>query len=125
MYGIVSQEKPHRLAWYINKFNPFAFTRVDDYQITIHDKECMFAQFVFNHEENHTTYTLIANRDESSFLLPEVKNYDYLLVITGATDFFEEHPLKDMFKQIPVVQIVYEIETEKLKSKSNLIYITA
>lgn len=125
MYGIVSQEKPHRLAWFINKFNPFNFSRVDDYQITIQDKTCAFAQFVFMHEENHTTYTLLANKEESNFLLPEVRNYDYLMVITGATDFFEEQPLKELFKQIPVVQIVYEIETEKLKSKSNLIYITA
>lgn len=125
MYGIVSQEKPHRLAWFINKFNPFSFVRTDDYQLQINDKPCEFAQFVFVHEENHTTYTLLANKDESSFLLPEVKNYDYLLVISGATDFFEEQALKDVFKQIPVVQIVYAIETEKLKSKSNLIYITA
>lgn len=121
----MSQEKPHRLAWFINKFNPFSFVRTDDYQLEINDKPCEFAQFVFVHEENHTTYTLLANKDESSYLLPEVKNYDYLMVISGATDFFEEQALKEVFKQIPVVQIVYAIETEKLKSKSNLIYITA
>ena len=83
----------------------------------------MFTQFTFIDEENHTTYTLIGNRDESLLLIPELKNFDYLLLIKGAIDFFEEETLKDNIKTIPIVQIIFEVETEKLKSKHNLVYV--
>lgn len=83
----------------------------------------MFTQFTFIDEENHTTYTLIGNRDESQLLIPELKNFDYLLLIKGAIDFFEEETLKENIKTIPIVQIIFEVETEKLKSKHNLVYV--
>lgn len=83
----------------------------------------MFAQFTFIDEENHITYTLIGNRDESQLLIPELKNFDYLLLIKGAIDFFEEETLKEDIKTIPTVQIIFEVETEKLKSKHNLVYV--
>lgn len=123
LYGIVSQEKPHRLVWFLNKIYPYHFSRVDDYEIEINSKLCAFAQFTFIHEENHTTYTLIGNRDESQLLIPELKNFDYLLLIKGAVDFFEEETLKEHIKTIPTVQIIFEVETEKLKSKHNLVYV--
>jgi hypothetical protein len=123
LYGIVSQEKPHRLVWFLNKISPYHFSRVDDYEIEIASKLFAFAQYTFNDEENHITYILIINKDESQLLIPELKNFDYLLLIKGAINFFEEEMLKDNIKTIPTVQIIFEVETEKLKSKHNLIYV--
>ncbi len=120
---MVSQEKPHRLAWLLNKVYPYKFIRADDYELEINLKTYAFARFVFDDEENHTQYVLISNKDESSFLIPELKNFDYLLLIKGATDFFEEETLKNNVKTIQPIQIIFEVETNKLKSKQNLIYI--
>ncbi len=83
----------------------------------------MLPQYLFVDEENHTTYYLIANKDENIFLLPELKTFDYILIIKGAVDFFEEEQLKDAIKKISEVQIIYPIDVEKLKSKSHLIYV--
>jgi len=123
LYGIVSQEKPHRLVWFLNKIAPYHFSRVDDYEIEIASKLFAFAQYTFNDEENHITYILIIKKDESQLLIPELKNFDYLLLIKGAIDFFEEETLKENIKTIPIVQIIFEVETEKLKSKHNLVYV--
>jgi hypothetical protein len=123
LYGIVSQERAHRLVWFLNKIYPYNFSRVDDYEIEIASKLCAFTQFTFTDEENHTTYTLIGNRDESQLLIPELKTFDYLLLIKGAINFFEEDILKENIKTIPTVQIIFEVETEKLKSKHNLVYV--
>lgn len=123
LYGIVSQEKAHRLAWFINRTNLFNFVRVQDYELNLGGKDCGFTQFQFHEEENHLYYTLLANRDEQSLLLPDVKNFDYLMIIKGALDFFEEDVFKASLKQISVVQLIYPIETEKLKSKQHLIYV--
>lgn len=123
MFGIVAQEKPYRLAWFINHHNPFQFVRVEDYTLEINGRNCEFAQFAFNYEENHTQYTLVSNRDEGHLLIPELKHCDYLLIIKGATDFFEEAPFKELFKQIPVVQFIYPADPNKFKSKTNLMYL--
>lgn len=111
------------MAWFLNKINPYKFSRVDDYELEIASKPYAFAQFSFVDEENHTTYILLSNKDESQFLIPELKNFDYLLLIKGALDFFEEETLKNNIKTIPTIQIIFEVETEKLKSKQNLIYV--
>ena len=123
LYGIVSQEKAHRLAWFLNKISPYKFSRDEDYGLEISSKPCAFAQFSFVDEENHTTYILLSNKDESQFLIPELKNFDYLLLIKGALDFFEKETLKNNIKTVPTIQIIFEVETEKLKSKQNLIYV--
>lgn len=123
LYGIVSQEKPHRLAWLLNKIHPYKFVRIDDYELEINSKPNAFAQFIFDDEENHTQYVILCNKDESSFLIPELRNFDYLLLIKGAIDFFENETLKNNIKTIPSIQIIFEVETDKLKSKQNLIYV--
>ena len=123
LYGIVSQEKPHRLAWLLNKIYPYKFIRVDDYELQMNAKPCAFAQFIFEDEENHTQHIILSNKDESTFLIPELKNFDYLLLIKGATDFFEDETLKNNIKTISSIQIIFEVETNKLKSKHNLIYV--
>ena len=123
LYGIVSQEKPHRLAWLLNKIHPYKFVRIDDYELEINSKPNAFAQFIFDDEENHTQHVILSNKDESSFLIPELRNFDYLLLIKGAIDFFEDETLKNNIKTIPSIQIIFEVETDKLKSKQNLIYV--
>lgn len=123
LFGIVSQEKAYRLAWYINKTFPYDFVRADDYEIDLSGKECAFQKFGFTHEENHTNYYLLANRDENAVLMPELRNFDYLLTVNGALEFFDEDRLKQDFTRIQGVQLIYPIETDSLKSKQNLVYL--
>ena len=123
LYGIVSQEKPYRLAWLFNKIHPYNFVRIEDYELEIIGKQLVLAQYLFIDEENHTNYFLIANKDDNNHLLPELKNFDFILIIKGALDFFEEVQLKGAIKKISAVQIIYPIEVDKLKSKNHLIYV--
>jgi hypothetical protein len=120
---MVSQEKPHRLAWLLNKLYPYKFIRVDDYEIDINSKPCSFSQFIFEDEENHTQLIMLANKDDSSFLIPELKNFDYLILVKGAIDYFEGELLKSNIKTIPSIQIIFQVETNSIKSKQNLIYV--
>ncbi len=111
------------MAWLFNKIHPYNFSRINDYELEISNNKLKLPQYLFVDEENHTTYYLIANKDENIFLLPELKTFDYILIIKGAVDFFEEEQLKDAIKKISEVQIIYPIDVEKLKSKSHLIYV--
>lgn len=123
LFGIVSQEKAYRLAWYINKTFPYDFVREDDYEIELSGRACSFQKFVFTHEENHTTYYLLANKDEGAVLMPELRNFDFLLTVNGALEFFDEERLKQDFTRMQGVQLIYNIETDSLRSKQNLVYL--
>ena len=111
------------MAWLFNKIHPYNFARIEDYEIEINGNLLVLAQYLFIDEENHTSYYLIANKIESNFLIPELKNFDFILIIKGAIDFFEEEQLKDTIRKISAVQIIYPIEVNKLKSKNHLIYV--
>ena len=123
LYGVVSIEKSHRLVWHINKVYPFQFARIDDYELEINQKSLSFARYLFTYDENHITYCLLANKDENNYLIPELKNFDYLVVVKGALDFFDEEEFKHTLNELPVIQLAYVLEADKLKSKVNLLYL--
>lgn len=123
LFGIVSSEKPYRLAWQFNRLNPYQFERKDDYPIGLNGKTSEFPLYAFTHEENHTSYFLLANRDEGTLLIPELRNFDYLMLVKGALGFFDEHKLKQDVKAIPTVQLIYPVNLDEVKSKQNLMYI--
>lgn len=123
LYGIVSTEKPYRLAWFINKIYPYVFTRINNYDLTLPKATPSFARYHFSHEENHTKYDLLANKDEATFLLQELKQFDYLMVINGAIDFFNEEEFKQSMNEIAAIQMAYPIDVNTLKFKHNLLYL--
>jgi hypothetical protein len=55
-------------------------------------------------------------------LVPEYKTANYLLKVMNQTVFFNEQEIIDDLLSIPQIVLAYEIETESLKSKTNLIF---
>mgnify|MGYP001034949100 CR=1 FL=1 len=64
--------------------------------------------------QNETTYT-------TPRLIPEYKDVDYLLKIETEKDIDTNHLIKNIL-MLPRVMAAYEISTDKLKSKNNLIF---
>jgi hypothetical protein len=123
LFGIVSTEKPYRLAWQINQVYPYDFERINDYQLELNDKPCSFFTYRFTHEENHTAYFILSNKDDNQLLLPDLKNFDYLVLISGATDFFDTEKFKDDLNSVRGIQLIYSIDVNTIKSKQNLMYL--
>jgi hypothetical protein len=63
-----------------------------------------------------------ANIIKTFHLVPEYKNANYLLKITNETVFFNVQEVIDVLLDIPQIILAYDIETERLKSKTNLIF---
>jgi hypothetical protein len=123
LFGIVSVEKPYRLAWFINQIYPLQFSRITDYELIINDKNMSFARYLFKDEESHLNYCLLANKDDNNYLIPELKTFDYLLTINGALDFFDNNAFKLSLNQLSAIQIIYPLDPEKLKSKENFLFL--
>ena len=66
---------------------------------------------LFTNEPSYTTY----------YLLPEYKEADYVIKIDGEADEAETH-LPEHVADIPGMIAAYALDTNKLKSKKNLIF---
>lgn len=123
LLGIVSQEKAHRLVWFINKYLSYNFSHSGELILYENEKpSAEFTRYGFTDEINHLEFYLIENKDEAGYLLPELRNVDYFMVIKGALDFLDVKQLIDHIKPLEPVQLITEIDHHKLKSKQNLIF---
>lgn len=120
--GIQCGLPDYKLAWLINKQLALNLKRSED--ISFYDNDTVvaaFAYFEYYDELNRISYQLFANKDESVFLLPELKHMDYLLMIKGALEHFSIDTFAGKLKSLPGVLFATRLEHLNLKSKHNLI----
>ncbi len=123
LLGIVSLEKFHRLVWLINKQLGYQFVHSGEIEFLEHDLAgSAFTKYEFADEINHLELTLFENRDDSNYLVPEMRTVDYFMMIKGALDFLDIKDLTTNLKPIDSIQLITEIDHQKLKSKQNLIF---
>ena len=132
----------YRLAYLLNKYLGLNLSRMPkdlDYKYFA----ASYSVFEWHNSENEISWNLISNvckKEEDSLqssgslftlqnriiktyhLLPEYKNVDYLVKITNETQYFNEKIVLSKIQSIPQIVTSYTIDTEKLKSKDNLIF---
>jgi len=62
------------------------------------------------------------NITQTVHLVPEFSSANYLLKIMNQTILYEPKEIIDLLVSIPQIVLAYEVDTEKLKSKTNLIF---
>jgi hypothetical protein len=123
LIAIVSSESDYRLCWAINRELNFGFKKEDDIRLIKNKKTkdtMEFAIYTFEQVEKYMTYHLVANRTFNTYLVPELKKVDYLLMIKG--DVAEEE-VAELVKRLLVINLVitaYKVDYNTLKSKTNL-----
>lgn len=135
----------YRLAFFINKTLKINLIRTKNkLQVVQKNGGSDFERFSFDDVKNDRTWDLIENKNtvnanndiavnglflESStrfltpvFLVPEFKKVDYFLRISGETDREMKTEVATELKKIKLITTVYEINTDKIKSRNNLIF---
>lgn len=120
--AIVSFEKDYKLVWDINKSFAFDFARTNDYKAYNKKRqvEQEFSTFVFHNEKEYLDYQIITNKSDQGFLLEELKNIDFLILIKG--DFNDNHDkiFQAKLQGLESVQSAFIIDVSKLKAKERL-----
>ena len=119
--------KEYKLAWSINKFLHLNLVKGENLALDFVKNQLMY---VSNYvcETDYRLIRLLKNRSEVSegqfgpFLIPEMKNFDYFLIIEDETDSFEINPFISRIKEIPFVQFAMVVDVATLKSKDNLLF---
>lgn len=135
----------YRIAYYINQRLPINLSKSkDEVQISIKEGETKFSRFYYYDIDNAVSWNLIQNKNEvfqekkdsindlfsgiplhistKVYLIPEFKKADYFLKIENTQDCMTVLKIKKYLNEIESVSTAYSVDTNKIKSKNNLIF---
>jgi hypothetical protein len=127
LLGLTSTSKEYKLAWYINNLLQINLKKQDDIIIQfLNDDKLIISNFLYLSE--NSLVRLVKNKshqdDDSSslYLIPELKNFDYFLQISDEAESFDLQEVISKLSKGGVIEFITRIDSEKLKSKENLIF---
>ncbi|MFM7080311.1 MAG: IPExxxVDY family protein [Bacteroidota bacterium] len=119
LIGILSGSKDFKLCFEINRLFRLDLTRLDDLSISTGrpGSTTRHARFV-SMKKHLERYYLVSNRDtdNTGSFIPEMRNVDYFLAISGMAANFELKKMVDGLRSLPVVSGAFEIDPAGLKS---------
>ncbi len=145
LIAIHTSLEDYRLAYFINKKLLINLRKSEnEIQINVKEGETYFSRFHYENFEKGMLWDLIQNKNEviqqkkdnkqnlfsnltlevltKVYLLPEYKKVDYFLKIENIQEYDYKNEIYSVLKQIDSIATVYGVETNKLKSKNNLIF---
>jgi len=146
LIAIHTSLEDYRLAYFINQKLPINLGKnKNEIQINIKEGETKFSRFYYHDAEKGISWNLIQNKNEviqqkndnrqnnlfsnismevstKVYLLPEFKKADYFLKIENLEDDSNVTAIQVLLNTIDSISTAYTVETNKIKSKNNLIF---
>lgn len=101
----------------INKMMNLSLQRIDHDENSFHKD---FVVFSGTCQESRKEIHLMVNQGHNSWLIPEKKQVNYLLILNDNT-FWSVQDLLKRLRDLPGVLTAFELDPNGLKSKDNLI----
>ena len=122
LFGLVAPVKEYQLSWHLNRVLKFDLKRRDDLEIIDRKKNKTSSFSFYHHEDDIDKWQVfvLSNKYRGEFLVPDIKQADYLLMIRGEVSEVQAEEIYSKLKSIPVIYLVVKMDYEKLKSKRNL-----
>jgi len=125
LFGISSSLRDYKLAWMLNNDLKIDLERSKDHCIELNNGKQILVP-IFNYKENSCAIKLLSNRPlsesvNSDYLVPEMKHFDYFLLIEGIF-LNEEVEFVGALRQVKGIEYAANIKIETLKSKENFIF---
>jgi hypothetical protein len=125
LLGIVAPIKDYQFCWSLNHYLRCQFRANSDVEIQLTKKkrQYYFTLFEYLEPNNSLAHYLYTNQHDGEFLLPEFKHLDFLWMLKD--DDIREEVVQEWvqgLKSIKGVQMVSELQTDKIKNKAHLIF---
>jgi len=125
--AIISSVKDYKIAWAINRCLQINLCKEEDVCLDfVKEGRLLVTNFIF--ETEYATFRLLKNksnelnRTSKNYLIPELKDYDYLIKISGESISLNASGILDKLKGLPLIEYIKQIDVQNLKSKENLIF---
>ncbi len=124
LIAVTTSLKDYRICYLINKFLNFNFIKIPDLAVDIYRNEStiLFSLYHYNWETTETDFYFIANKGTEGYLIPEMKEADYFLLIKN---YIDENDLDNIIltlNKIPEIVAAVKIDPKKIKSRENLLF---
>jgi hypothetical protein len=124
LIAVTTSLKDYRICYLINKFLKFNFIKIPDLAVDIYrdSSTILFSLYHYNWETTETDFYFIANKGSEGYLIPEMKEADYFLLIKN---YIDEHDLDNIIltlNKIPEIVAAVKIDPKKIKSRENLLF---
>ena len=127
LFGLVCNKKEYKLAWHLNEAMDISLAKQDDIKIEYADNtSILISNYLY--ETDYLVIELLQNKLVGSgnlskqLLMPELKQFDYLLKFKDETDELTFENVNAIIKEIPIIEYAVKLNFETLKSKENLLY---
>jgi hypothetical protein len=127
LIALISDLKEYKLAWHLNGVLDIQLVKKKDIELEfIRGQNLVISNYFYMTE--HSYIRMLKNKsiimlgESPAYLLPELNQFDYLILVHGYEDTLSMTELKKKISGIPKVQFVQTFEIENLKSKENLIF---
>ncbi|WP_181304291.1 IPExxxVDY family protein [Rufibacter sp. XAAS-G3-1] len=126
LYGVVSSSKEYTLAWALNKYFGIRLVKQADLCIDFLNKGRLIISN-YLHRAEHGSLRLFRNRSvgtstlSSPFLVPDIKEYDYVIQVSGVLSQWQQEILQTLHA-VPLVQYVRSFDPHCLRYKENLLF---
>ena len=121
--GIVSSDREYKLAWLLNHLLQIRLIKQNDIAIPFAKQQLIISHLEFKTE--HESIRLIKNktyenpRKSISYTLPELKNYDFFLLVENSGITQE---IWQLLRNSSQIQYASVINKNAIKSKENLFF---
>ncbi|MCY7409256.1 MAG: IPExxxVDY family protein, partial [Chitinophagales bacterium] len=85
-------------------------------------KTSFYNLFIFEDEINKWKIYVVSNKHNGEYLMPEIKQSDYFLMVNGEINEIQKTELHFSLKQLNTIQLIVQLEFSKIKSNQNLIF---
>lgn len=120
LIGIVSPKPAHQLIWHLNQSVNVDFKKNHSHEKKIKDR--YFSVFSYEETNKLRENIIYCNRNDAHYLIPEAKNIDYIWLIKGGHErHYFQRDLLNLLPNISIINYVFEINPETLKSRAELI----
>ena len=127
LYGIVSPVKDYKLAWALNRIFDLRLSRQKDLCYDLFEKDRLIISN-YQYITDHNVFRLLRNKAvgastlKKPFLLPDIKEYDYVIQIAGAMQQLYPQEFINRILRTQLVQYVKKFDPNTLKFKENLLF---
>jgi hypothetical protein len=145
LIAIHTSLEDYRLAYYINQKLHVNLNKSNkEIQITVKEGEAHFSRFHYYETKKDISWDLIQNKNEvivqqnennqnlfsnvnievatMVYMLPEFKKVDYFLKVNNSENDLNILKIQNALNTIDNIATIYIIDTNKIKSKNNLIF---
>ncbi len=124
LLGISCSDDDYQLSWYLSKLLTTEFVRTADLEIrdSRYPEFQMFSVYESVDFAENSSVKIVSNKANVGFLIEELKNIDYFILVFESEDSNFMVELTARLKTVQSISAVFKLKPENLKSKEKLLF---